>query len=66
MSFSSDIKSRLLDNISINEKSCCRRAETFGEYITINRLKTPLERDYTDFLELIDIPECCIKSIVIR
>lgn len=64
MSFSSDIKSKILEDVSRQSKECCKRSETFGEYITINRYKSALERDYIDLLELNNISECCIKSIL--
>lgn len=64
MSFSSDIKSKILEDVSILNKECCRRSETFGEYITLNRYKSALERDYLDLLEFNNIDECCIRSII--
>ena len=65
MSFSSEIKEKLLEDVSKISKECCKRAETFGEYITVNRYKSALERDYNDLLLLNNVSECCIKSIII-
>lgn len=65
MSFSSDIKEKILDNVSKITEECCKKSESFGEYITINRYKSALERDYIDLLEFNNIKECCIKSILI-
>ncbi len=64
MSFSSDIKSILLKNMSNESKKCCKVSGTFGEYITTAKLKSSLERDYSKFLEMNDLDECCIKSII--
>lgn len=65
MSFSSEIKEELLLQAHGIKKECCKRAETFGEYITISRIKSALERDYIDLLDLDNISECCIRSIII-
>ena len=65
MSFSSEIKEELLSSAHSITKSCCMRAETFGEYITTTRIKSALERDFLDLLELKNVDECCIRSIII-
>jgi len=65
MSFSSDIKIELLKKIDKINKNCCREAETFGEYITTESVKSDISLEYQIFLDIPKLKECCIKSILI-
>jgi len=65
MSFSSDIKVELLKKIDKTNKNCCREAETFGEYITTENVKSDISLEYQSFLDISKLKECCIKSILI-
>ncbi len=65
MSFSSDIKSELLNKIDKINKSCCKDAEAFGEHITTENVKADLNLEYKLFLDIPKLKECCIKSILI-
>jgi hypothetical protein len=65
MSFSSDIKTELLNKIDKVNKSCCSEAETFGEYITTESIKANISLEYQKFLDISKLNECCIKSILV-
>jgi DNA-binding protein WhiA len=65
MSFSSDIKTELLNKIDKINRDCCREAETFGEYITTENIKADISIEYRKFLDIPKLKECCIKSILI-
>ncbi len=65
MSFSSDIKVELLNKIDKITKKCCKEAETFGEYITTESIKSDISLEYQKFLDIPKLDECCIKSILI-
>jgi cell division protein WhiA len=65
MSFSSDIKIELLKKIDKINKKCCKQAETFGEYITTESVKSDISLEYQVFLDIPKLNECCIKSILI-
>lgn len=64
MSFSSEIKAEILENIDKNKKECCIGAENFGEAITQVQLKSDLLKNYSDFLDISKLNECCIKNIL--
>lgn len=63
MSFSSDVKVEVLNNFSKNKKSCCIKAEKFGEYLTSVPLKNILNDEFKEYLDISKLNECCIKSI---
>ncbi|MDF2865962.1 MAG: hypothetical protein K0R72_780 [Clostridia bacterium] len=65
MSFSSDIKVELLNKIDKITKKCCKEAETFGEYITTESIKSDISLEYQKFLDIPKLDECCIKSILV-
>lgn len=65
MSFSSDIKVELLNKIDKINKECCKKAETFGEYITTENTKFDINEEYKNFLDISKLKECCIKSILL-
>ncbi|MBR1883392.1 MAG: DNA-binding protein WhiA [Clostridia bacterium] len=65
MSFSSEIKERLLENVSKVKDERLKKAETFGEYITINHFKSALERDYNDLLLLNTADDDILRQIII-
>lgn len=64
MSFSSDVKNEVLNNFSKNKKSCCIKAEKFGEYLTSVPLKNILNDEFKEYLDISKLNECCIKSIL--
>lgn len=64
MSFSSDAKNEVLNNFSKNKKSCCIKAEKFGEYLTSVPLKNILNDEFKEYLDISKLNECCIKSIL--
>ena len=64
MSFSSDVKNEVLNNFSKNKKSCCIKAEKFGEYLTSVPLKNILNEEFREYLDVSKLNECCIKSII--
>lgn len=64
MSFSSDIKTEILNKIDKITKTCCKEAETFGEYITTENVKSNIGLEYLKFLDIPKLKECCIKSIL--
>ncbi len=64
MSFSSDVKNEVLNNFSKNKKSCCIKAEKFGEYLTSVPLKNILNEEFREYLDISKLNECCIKSIL--
>lgn len=64
MSFSSDVKAEVLNNFSKNKKSCCIKAEKFGEYLTSVPLKNILNEEFKEYLDISKLNECCIKSIL--
>jgi DNA-binding protein WhiA len=64
MSFSSDVKDEILENIGNKTKDCCIKAEKFGEIITGISLKNELLKDYKSFLDISKLNECCIKCIL--
>lgn len=64
MSFSSDVKVEVLNNFSKNKKSCCIKAEKFGEYLTSVPLKNILNDEFKEYLDISKLNECCIKSIL--
>lgn len=64
MSFSSEIKAEILENIDKNKKECCIGAENFGEIITQVQLKSELLKNYSSFLDISKLNECCLKNIL--
>ena len=64
MSFSSEIKSEILENIFKDTKECCIGAEKFGETITQVHLKSDLTKEYAKFLDISKLNECCLKNIL--
>ncbi|MDO4282792.1 MAG: DNA-binding protein WhiA [Clostridia bacterium] len=64
MSFSSDVKDEILKNFSGNQKTCCIKAEKFGEYLTSVPLKNILGNEFKEYLDISKLKECCIKSIL--
>ena len=65
MSFSSDIKEELLSKIDQIDKDCCKYAETFGEYITIENIKYEIDDKFKIFWDISKLDECCIRSILL-
>lgn len=65
MSFSSDIKVELLNRIDKVNKDCCKKAETFGEYITTENIKADIDDNYKIFWDISKLDECCIRSILL-
>ncbi|MEG0872841.1 MAG: DNA-binding protein WhiA [Clostridia bacterium] len=64
MSFSSDVKSEILEGSSKEKKECCIKAEKFGELLTKTPLKENLVQEYKQYLDIAKLNECCIKSIL--
>ena len=64
MSFSSDIKEEILKKIDKINKSCCTKAESFGEQITIAINKKEIEEELISYFSIASLNECCIKSIL--
>lgn len=65
MSFSSDIKVELLNKIDKVTKECCKKAETFGEYITTENIKSDIDDNYKIFWDISKLDECCIRAILL-
>ncbi|MEG1705710.1 MAG: DNA-binding protein WhiA [Clostridia bacterium] len=64
MSFSSDIKAELLIKIDNLHKECCKKAETFGEYITEENVKSNIDNKYDIYFDISKLNECCIRAIL--
>ncbi len=64
MSFSSDVKEEILKEFSKNKNICCARAEKFGEALTATNIKSDLNDEFKEFLDIAKLKECCIKSVL--
>ena len=64
MSFSSDIKEEILSKSKKETKHCCILAEKFGELLTDVALKSELKEEYSEYMDISKLSECCIKSIL--
>ena len=64
MSFSSDIKEEILSKSKKETKHCCVSAEKFGELLTDVALKSELKEEYSEYMDISKLSECCIKSIL--
>lgn len=64
MSFSTDIKEEILRKINIKNNDCCKSAEKFGEYLTQTDKKYMLNEEFSAYLDISKIKECCIKNII--
>lgn len=64
MSFSSDIKEEILETFSHIDNNCCKKSEKFGEYLTIVKHKKDLEEEFSKFLDISSLKECCVKAIL--
>lgn len=64
MSFSTDIKEEILKKMNNNLDDCCKVAEKFGEYLTQTDKKYMLNVDFSSYLDISKIKECCMKNII--
>lgn len=65
MSFSSDIKSEILEKFDkYSKNNNYKRAERFGELLTIKSTKQELAKDYLELFEIENLNEELIKAII--
>ncbi len=64
MSFSSDVKDEVLKNFSKTKNLKYKEAEKFGEYLTSVPLKSILNEDFKEYLDISKLDEEVIKDIL--